>query len=134
MAEILDLDVVPRASPLVLAGAEHLNRPVRWVHISEQPDIADYLKGGELLLTTLIGLGSDAGSAEFVLRLAHVRVAGLLVRLGSGLEDMPTEHVEEAAGLSLPLILLRRRIGFVVTKPAPARWNADSCHSSVPGR
>ena len=50
VAEILALDVVQRASPLVLAGAEHLDRPVRWVHISEQPDIADYLKGSELLL------------------------------------------------------------------------------------
>jgi purine catabolism regulator len=114
VAEILDLDVVQRASPLVLAGAEHLAQPVRWVHISEQPDIAEYLKGSELLLTTLMGLGSDAGfRREFVRQLADVRIAGLLVRLGEGFSAVPPELVDEAARLGLPLVLLRHRIGFV---------------------
>jgi PucR family transcriptional regulator, purine catabolism regulatory protein len=114
VAEILDLDVVQRASPQVLAGAEHLDRPVRWLHISEQPDIADYLKGSELLLTTLMGLGSDAGfRREFVRRLADARIAGLLVRLGAGFSAVPAELVDEAGRLGLPLVLLRHRIGFV---------------------
>jgi hypothetical protein len=69
IAEILDLDVVQRASPQVLAGAENLDWPVRWVHISERPDIADYLKGSELLLTTLMGLGSGVAAwRELLLR------------------------------------------------------------------
>jgi PucR family transcriptional regulator, purine catabolism regulatory protein len=114
VAEILDLDVMQRASPLVLAGAGRLDRPVRWVHISEQPDIADYLKGSELLLTTLMGLGADAGfRRQFVRRLAGARIAGLLVRLGEGFSTMPTEIVDEAERLDLPLVLLRHRIGFV---------------------
>jgi PucR family transcriptional regulator, purine catabolism regulatory protein len=114
VAEILDLDVMQRASPLVLAGAGHLDRPVRWVHISEQPDIADYLKGSELLLTTLMGLGTDAAfRRQFVRRLAEARIAGLLVRLGEGFSSVPAEIVDEAERLDLPLVLLRRRIGFV---------------------
>jgi purine catabolism regulator len=114
VAEILDLDVLQQASPLVLAGAEFLDRPVRWVHISEQPDIADYLKGSELLLTTLMGLGSDAGfRREFVQRLARAQIAGLLVRLGEGFRQMPPELVDEATRLGLPLVLLRHRIGFI---------------------
>jgi PucR family transcriptional regulator, purine catabolism regulatory protein len=114
VAEILDLDVMRRASPLVLAGAERLDRPVRWVHISEQPDIADYLKGSELLLTTLMGLGSGPGfRRDFVRRLARAGIAGLLVRLGEGFASMPPELVDEADRLGLPLIQLRHRIGFV---------------------
>ena len=71
VAEILAPDVVQRASPLVLAGAEHLDRPVRWVHICEQPDIAGCLKGSELLFTTLMGLGADARfHREFIRPLA----------------------------------------------------------------
>ncbi len=114
VAEILDLDVVQRANPLVLAGAGQLDRPVRWVHISEQPDIAEYLKGSELLLTTLMGLGSDAGfRREFIRQLAVARIAGLLIRLGEGFSRVPPELVDEAARLDLPLVLLRHRIGFV---------------------
>ncbi len=55
VAEILRLDVVQRGRPEVVAGAENLDRPVRWVHISEQPDVAEYLMGGELLLSYLHG-------------------------------------------------------------------------------
>ncbi len=114
VAEILDLDVVQRANPLVLAGAGQLDRPVRLVHISEQPDIAEYLKGSELLLTTLMGLGSDAGfRREFIRQLAVARIAGLLIRLGEGFSRVPPELVDEAARLDLPLVLLRHRIGFV---------------------
>lgn len=114
MEEILDLDVLQAASPLVLAGSEHLDRPVRWVHISEQPDIADYLKGGELLLTTLMGLGRDIRARrDYVRRLAAARLAGLLVRLGGEFSTVPQEITEEAAQAGLPLVLLRHRIGFV---------------------
>lgn len=114
VAEILALDVVQRASPLVLAGSDHLDRPVRWVHISEQPDIADYLKGSELLLTTLMGLGADARlRREFIRRLAGARIAGLLIRLGEGFSAVPPELIDEADRLGLPLVLLRHRIGFV---------------------
>jgi PucR family transcriptional regulator, purine catabolism regulatory protein len=114
VAEILQLDVLQRASPEVLAGAENLDRLVRWVHISEQPDIADYLKGSELLLTTLMGLGSGTAlRRDFIRGLARARVAGLLVRLGEEFPFVPPELVDEAARHRLPLVLLRRRIGFV---------------------
>lgn len=36
LADILDLDVVRRGEPEVAAGRDRLDRPVRWVHISEQ--------------------------------------------------------------------------------------------------
>jgi purine catabolism regulator len=44
----------------VLAGADALGRPVRWVHTSELDDPTPYLEGGELLLTTGLKLGPSA--------------------------------------------------------------------------
>ena len=49
-----DLDVHVRA------GAESLDAPVRWVHISELEDPTPWLSGGELLLTTGLQLGDEA--------------------------------------------------------------------------
>jgi purine catabolism regulator len=114
VAEILQLDVVRRAEPEIVAGAENLGRAVRWVHISEQPDIAEYLKGGELLLTTGMGLGGDGEQwRQFICGLVQAHVAGLLLRPSGEITDVPPELVEEAAIHGLPVIVLRHRIGFV---------------------
>ena len=52
-------------SPRLVAGEDGLDRPVRWVHVAEVPDIATLLRGGELVLTTGIGLpADDAGAAR----------------------------------------------------------------------
>lgn len=45
VAEVLELDVLRRGSPQVVAGSGGLQRPVRWVHISELADIAGMLHG-----------------------------------------------------------------------------------------
>ena len=58
--------------PEVLAGADASTRPVRWVHVSETAEAARWLDGGELLLTTGVGLagrraalrGSSSGSSR----------------------------------------------------------------------
>ncbi len=40
----------------LLAGRAGLDAPVRWVHVGEIPDIARYLRGQELILSTGVGL------------------------------------------------------------------------------
>src|SRR5499426_2613953 len=70
--DVLALDSVRYGSPRVVAGVEALDRPVRWVHVAEVPDIASLLRGGELVLTTGIGLpADDAGLRGFVAELAE---------------------------------------------------------------
>ena len=56
----LALPSVRRGLPKVVAGRRNLDRPIRWAHSSEVPDIARLLKGGELLLITGMGIGSTA--------------------------------------------------------------------------
>ena len=53
--EVLQMPALHRGAPSILAGSSGLDRVVRWVHITEDPDIAHLLFGGELLLT--IGMG-----------------------------------------------------------------------------
>ncbi|ETZ86571.1 purine catabolism regulatory -like family protein [Mycobacteroides abscessus MAB_030201_1075] len=51
VAEILALPVVLAGDPQVVGGGS-LDRPVRWVHVSDVADLSGLLQGGELVLTT----------------------------------------------------------------------------------
>jgi len=114
IASLLELDLLRMADAEVLAGRGQLQRQVRWVHISEQPDIARYLKGGELLLTTGMGLGqNEALQARYVRELAEAHIAGLLIRLGGTWKTAPRRLVSEAERRDLPVIVLHHRIGFI---------------------
>lgn len=68
----LELPGLRSGLPEVVAGAERLQRTVRWVHAGEVPNIASLLKGGELLLTTGYGVGTrPAEQRAFVRKLAE---------------------------------------------------------------
>ena len=112
--DVLKLEVFRRAEPEVVAGTEHLGRRVRWVHITELPDIAYLLKGGELLLTTGMGLGRDGNlHRRYVRELAETGVAGVVVELGRTFWELPRTMVEEAEACELPLIALHRETRYV---------------------
>ncbi|MET7471747.1 PucR family transcriptional regulator [Micromonospora sp. NPDC005686] len=113
--EVLDLVPVRNGAPRLVAGNAGLDRPVRWVHIAEVPDIATLLGGGELVLTTGIGLpADDAGLREFIGTLADVGASGLAVELGRRyLTGVPRVMAAAAERRGLPLIELRRGTPFV---------------------
>jgi purine catabolism regulator len=113
--DVLALDSVRHGAPRVVAGAGSLDRPVRWVHSAEVPDIATLLRGGELVLTTGIGLpADDAGLRRFVADLAEVEAAGLVVELGRRYgASVPRVMVVAAERYQLPLVELHRPTPFV---------------------
>ncbi|HVU91805.1 MAG TPA: PucR family transcriptional regulator ligand-binding domain-containing protein [Jatrophihabitans sp.] len=112
---MLRLPAVQRGEPVVRAGAAHLDRTVRWVHVSEVSDIAHLLEGGELILTTGIALpDSPAELAGYADALAGVGVSAVAVELGRRYRSaLPDELVAAAEQAGLPLIELRRETPFV---------------------
>src|ERR1700733_10809578 len=83
VAEILTFDAVRPGWPRAVAGLDALGNQARWVHISDLPDIARLLRGGELSLTT--GLGYPESTRDllgYVRGLVNAGVSGLLVELG----------------------------------------------------
>jgi purine catabolism regulator len=113
--EVLALEPVRHGAPRVVAGEAELDRLVRWVHAAEVPDIANLLRGGELVLTTGIGLpAEDIGLRTFIAELADVGIAGLVVELGRRYPaHVPSVMVAAAARRGLPLVELRRPTPFV---------------------
>ncbi|WDZ84111.1 PucR family transcriptional regulator [Micromonospora cathayae] len=113
--EVLALDPVRHGAPRLVAGETGLDRRVRWVHVAEVPDIATLLRGGELVLTTGIGLpADDPGLRAFIAALADVEVSGLVVELGRRyFGGVPRAMAAAAARRDLPLVELRRATPFV---------------------
>ncbi|MEU1020374.1 PucR family transcriptional regulator [Streptomyces sp. NPDC005898] len=110
----LELPGLRGGLPEVVAGADRLQRTVRWVHAGEVPNIASLLKGGELLLTTGLGLGArPAEQRAFVRKLAERGIAALVVELGPRFARLPAAIVETARAAGLPLVQLHREVPFV---------------------
>lgn len=110
----LELPGLRGGLPEVVACGDRLGRTVRWVHAGEVPNIASLLKGGELLLTTGLGLGSrPADQRAFVRRLAERGIAALVVELGPRFTRLPSVLVETARAAGLPLVQLHREVPFV---------------------
>jgi purine catabolism regulator len=120
LADVLDLPALRRADPHVRSAADHLGRPVRWVHVSEVSDIAHLLEGSELILTTGIALPDDQDAlTRYVDDLSAAGVTGLAVELGRRYQGtLPLELVDAAERSSLPLIELRRETPFVAITQA----------------
>ncbi|MEU9796264.1 PucR family transcriptional regulator [Streptomyces sparsogenes] len=113
----LELEVFTRTEVRVHAGERNLDRPVRWVHTGEIPDIHRFLTGQEMLLTAGLGMGDTAlEQRAFIRRLADARAAVLIVELaGRKFASMPRAVVEEAEAVGLPLVGLADEIPFVET-------------------
>jgi purine catabolism regulator len=110
---IRDLDI------RLVAGEAGLDRPVRWVHISELDDPTPWLSGGELLLTTGMNLADDASQRAYVERLARHDLAGLGLGTGFAHAEVPQPLHDAAADLGFPLFDIPYEVPFIaVTEKA----------------
>jgi purine catabolism regulator len=97
----------------VLAGEDHLDVPVRWVHISELRDPTPFLSGGELLLTTGMGLDTPKRQRDFVATLADHGLAGLGLGTGFGHAKVPKALVDAAKERDFPLFEVPYELPFI---------------------
>ena len=78
--------------------------PIRWAHVSEVEDPTPWLEGGELMLTTGLGLPLDArGQRAYIERLARARAAGVVIVADSAPAFTRQMHAT-ADDLDFPLI------------------------------
>src|ERR1700760_205685 len=94
----LALEVFTRVPMTVYAGEQELERTIRWVHPTEIPDIAQFLRGGEMLLTAGLGIGSTPEQQRnYVTALADAHAAVLIIEVsGRAFDTMPPTLVDVA--------------------------------------
>lgn len=111
MNNVISLEEVLRLPPLaqarVIAGRGGLGHPVRAVNVMEVPDILDWVKPDELLLTTAYPLRDDPVALDaLVPRLAERGLAGIAIKPARYIETIPAGMIQAADRHDFPLIEL----------------------------
>lgn len=117
--EALVVPVLRGAGPVVVAGTTGLTRTVLWVHTTELADIGPLLRGGDLVLTTGMGLLDEAEAlSAFACSLDRSNAAGLVVELGRRWRELPAALIAACDQLRLPLVALAREVRFAAVAQA----------------
>ncbi len=124
---VADIVSIPGMPLSLLAGQDKASVPLRWVHISELDDPTPWLRGGELILTTGMGIGETAAEQRsYVRRLVRAKVAGLGFGLGFGHDRTPRAMVNEAEKSGFPLFEIPYPVPFIaITEAVFARLAAE---------
>jgi PucR family transcriptional regulator, purine catabolism regulatory protein len=120
---VQDIVSVPELRLTVAGGQDGLGNAISWLHVSELADPTPFLEGGELLLTTGLGLGAGADEQQaYVRRLVGHGLAGLGVGIGFGYDDVPRPVRDVADELGFPVFVVPYEIPFIaITKAAFTR-------------
>jgi purine catabolism regulator len=97
----------------VVAGEENLQREITWVHMVDHPDIVNWVKPGELLLTTGYNWPIDGQtSRQLVRELSEVGLAGVVLAVPHFRNHFPPEAIAEARSVGFPLLELPWDVQF----------------------
>ena len=111
LGELLKLPTLAHAR--VVGGHDGLRRPVRGVNVMEVPDIIDWVKPDELLLTTAYPLRDDPVALDALIpRLAERGLAGIALKPGRYIKAIPASMIEAADQHAFPLIELPAEASF----------------------
>lgn len=91
----------------LIAGESGIDRRVENVFIMEVPDIYAYIDENGLLLTTLYPIADNPEALQTILpKLAERNIAGVAIKPGRYVDEIPTFMLEQAKQLNLPLLML----------------------------
>lgn len=101
------------AGARVLAGAAGLDRPVARLNVMEVPDIGPWVKADEFLLSTAYPLRGRPGSLPGLVEdLDGAGLAGLGIKLGRYLDEVPPEMLAVADARGFPIVQLPDDVSF----------------------
>ncbi len=104
--QILELDVLKQAQ-LLAGGEAALDRKVTSVTVGEVPDIAEWLSGGEMVLTTLYAVKGDLDKQrEFCETVMMADAAALFIKTTRFVEQLPDDVIELADKRKFPIVVV----------------------------
>jgi DNA-binding PucR family transcriptional regulator len=116
---VADLIAIDELALTLVAGGQGTGRPIRWAHVSELKDPTRFLRGGEVLLTTGLGMrGGARAQAGYVGQLAEAKLAALGLGLGFAFEATPPAVVAAADRAGFPVFEVPFEVPFIAITEA----------------
>ncbi|MDF9843517.1 MULTISPECIES: PucR family transcriptional regulator [unclassified Paenibacillus] len=107
------LSIYPLSEAKLIAGARGKHRIVKSINVMDAPDISDWIKEGEMLLTTAYLIKDSLEDASALLQTLNRRGSSALgIKLGRFWDTVPEELIAEAETLNFPLIELPFQFTF----------------------
>lgn len=98
----------------VIAGERGLDRKVSFINIMEVPEVVRWMKGGELLLTAGYAFKDNAKlQRELVDDLCQKQIAGLGIKPGQYLLEIPADIIDHANEVGLPILELPQDLPYM---------------------
>ncbi len=128
----------------LLAGEAGLDRRVTSVTVGEVPDIADWLSGGEMVLSTMFAVKGDLDrQREFCRRVMMAGAAALFVKTTRFVEGIPPDIIELAQRRKFPIIevpqnlrwtrLMQDATEVIINRQASQLEQSQAIHRSLLG-
>jgi PucR family transcriptional regulator, purine catabolism regulatory protein len=113
VCELLKMRVLENAK--VIAGSGGTQNAINGVTIMESPDIADWLKGGELILTSMHSINhfSEKEKKNVIVQLAQKEVSALGIKIRKTEDKIPQVIIDAGNELNIAIIELPREVPFV---------------------
>jgi sugar diacid utilization regulator len=103
----------------LVAGSGGLSNPVRWAHVSELQDPTPWMRGGELLLTTGMSVGTTpARQRAYLKRLVDAGLAGLGFGTGFTFQRVPRAIADAAQAAKFPVFEVPYEVPFIAITEA----------------
>lgn len=115
-----DLLAAPALGVVPIVGGD-IDRPIRWVHVTELSDASPYLAGDELVLTAGVWRGRGTPARDFVRALESCGVAGIGYGLLDAAERVPEELTLACRADGVPLVVVPVTTPFI----AVSQWFVD---------
>jgi purine catabolism regulator len=114
----------------VLSGHSGLDRAVTWTHVAEIPDAAQWLEGGELLLTVGLGIPEEPAAQVAYLE-ALDRVKASCLGIGHRAPKLSDELLQASDTLGLPIVRVGVQVPFARISRVVAAGNLDLSQSRL---
>lgn len=112
LRELLNMRVFTHVK--IITGEQNLNNPVSGVTVMEAPDIVQWLRGGELILTSLYPISHDrTAQRNLVKNLVEKGASGLAIKTQRFFESIPTQIIHDGDKYGLPIIELPGDLRYV---------------------
>lgn len=97
----------------LIGGASGIDHAISTVTVIDTPDGAQWLTGGELVITTAFMLKDDEDALlQFIGYLNVKKVSGLCIKQGRYIQEIPSSAISLANSLQMPLLLIPAKYSF----------------------